>query len=157
MEAQWLLIVVVVVNRRYGTYGYTHCWTGIYINMRMLGYQWSWRHWWYKKTHPWYQNCITNEIMIFGEYLKVKRIFVYLSYYLGRCRSKPYWYYSDLLGYEGSCICLCKVEWYWKHKYSQISITTLHMVQNMVSFQIELAMWFKHVESLVYWWWPKYG
>ena len=40
-------------------------------------------------THG-YQICNTNHIFILGVYLRPKKIFVYPSYYLDWCHSKPY-------------------------------------------------------------------
>jgi hypothetical protein len=37
-----------------------------------------------------YQDCYTSEILIFGGHVKVRESFVYMSDYLGQCRSKPY-------------------------------------------------------------------
>ena len=39
-----------------------------------------------------YQDCKTSQILIFGEYVKMRESFVYLSYYLGPYHSKSYRY-----------------------------------------------------------------
>lgn len=147
-------------NRYYGTYGYNQCWTGIYIYTCVCARAWVsmiLTSLTVSKTSTWYQNCIIDEIMIFGEYLKLKIIFVYLSYCLGQHHPKPYWYYNYFTWVWRFLHWLYRVEWYWEHKCSQISIITSHMVQNMVSLWIEVAMWFQYVDSIDYWWLPNYG
>ena len=42
-----------------------------------------------KESTRGYQNCNTSQIFIFGEYVKVIKTIVYLSYYLGQYHFKP--------------------------------------------------------------------
>ena len=78
-----------------------------------------------KEPTCWYQNCNTNQISIFGGYIKVRES-LYPSYYLDQYHENTIQNHIDtvaiLPGYEGSCMEYW-TEWYQKRKYHQVPIT----------------------------------
>ena len=73
-----------------------------------------------KPTHR-YQNCKTNQILVFGRYLKAREylyawVVIWVNTILDHIDTE-----AILLKYESSCI-VYRPEWYQKQKYHQILI-----------------------------------